>query len=85
MLQCPDKGCTLGQFGTPPASRKCMGEKPQCVSVSVLMKRAGVISFFTRRVLQRWQRGEIDTDTAVELLRSDDTVRLVRVWSAAPE
>jgi len=55
------------------------------VSVSILMKRAGAMSFFTRRVLQRWQRGEIDTDQAVDLLRSDDSVRLIRVWSTAPE
>ena len=48
------------------------------------MKRAGV-SFFTRRVLQRWQRGEIDTDQVVELLRTDEAVRMVRVWTAAPE
>jgi len=48
------------------------------------MKSAGV-SFFTRRVLQRWQRGEIDTDTVVELLRRDDAVRLVQVWKPAPE
>jgi hypothetical protein len=48
------------------------------------MKRAGV-SFFTRRVLQRWQRGEIDTDKVVELLRTDEAVRMVHVWTQAPE
>jgi hypothetical protein len=48
------------------------------------MKRAGV-SFFTQRVLQRWQRGEIDIDKAIELLQTDDAVRLVRVWPAVIE
>ena len=62
-----------------------MSDKSRSLSVSVLVKRAGAISFFTRRVLQRWQRGEIDTDKAVELLRSDDTVRVVRVWGHLPE
>jgi hypothetical protein len=48
------------------------------------MKRADV-SFFTRRVLQRWQRGEIGIDEAVELLQTDDAVRMVRVWPALTE
>ena len=48
------------------------------------MKCDGV-SFFTRRVLQRWQRGEIDTDKVVELLRTDDAVRMVHVWTPASE
>src|SRR3712207_510980 len=41
------------------------------VPVGDLIKQSGV-SFFTRRVLQRWLRGEISTDTAVELIQSDD-------------
>ena len=53
-------------------------------SLNILMKRAGV-SFFTRRVLQRWQRGEIGIDEAVELLQTDDAVRMVRVWPAVTE
>jgi len=49
-------------------------------SARILVRRAGV-SFFTRRMLQRWERGEIDTDQLVALLRTDDTVHSVRVWS----
>ena len=37
--------------------------------------------FFTRRVLQRWLRGEISTDTAVELIQSDDAGRIVGHWT----
>jgi hypothetical protein len=48
--------------------------------VSVLLKRSGV-SFFTRRVLQRWLRGEITTDTAIELIESDDAGRLIGTWT----
>jgi len=48
--------------------------------VSVLLKRSGV-SFFTRRVLQRWLRGEISTDTAIELIQSDDAGRLIGTWN----
>ena len=44
------------------------------------MKRSG-ISFFTRRVLQRWLRGEITTDTAVELIQSDDAGRITGTWN----
>ena len=50
------------------------------IPVSVLLKRSGV-SFFTRRVLQRWLRGEITTDTAIELIRSDDAGRLIGTWT----
>jgi len=54
--------------------------------LNIVMKRAGAgVSSFTRRALQRWQRGEIDTDEVVELLQTDDDVRMVRVWPAAPE
>lgn len=53
-------------------------------SVRILVKRAGV-SFFTRRALQRWERGEIDTDQLVALLRTDDTVHTVRIWAPAPK
>jgi hypothetical protein len=35
-------------------------------------------SFFTRRVFQRWCRGEISTDMAAELLRPRETARRVR-------
>jgi hypothetical protein len=44
------------------------------------MKRSGV-SFFTRRVLQRWVRGEITTDTAVELIQADEAERLIGTWT----
>ena len=50
------------------------------VPVSLLLKHSGV-SFFTRRVLQRWLRGEITTDTAIELIQSDDAGRLIGTWT----
>ena len=50
-------------------------------SVRILVKRAN-LSFFTRRMLQRWERGEIDTDQLVQFLRMDDAVH-VRVWQAS--
>jgi hypothetical protein len=53
-------------------------------AVNLLMKRSGV-TFFTRRVLQRWLRGEISTDTAIELIESDDAVRIVAAWRPRPE
>ena len=49
------------------------------VAVNLLMRRSGV-TFFTRRVLQRWLRGEISTDTAIQLIESDDAVRIVAAW-----
>jgi hypothetical protein len=45
----------------------------------VLIKRSG-IDFYTRRVLQRWQRGEISTDTAVDLLAPAQAERLIGTW-----
>ena len=50
------------------------------VPESILMKRSGV-SLFTRRVLQRWLRGEISTDTAVELIQSDQAERIIGTWT----
>lgn len=50
------------------------------VPVHILMKRSGV-SFFTRRVLQRWVRGEISTDVAVELIQADEAERLIGTWT----
>jgi hypothetical protein len=52
-------------------------------SLKILVKRPGV-SFFTRRMLQRWERGELNTEELVALLRTDDTVRMVRVWTPQP-
>jgi hypothetical protein len=37
-------------------------------------------SFFTRRVLQRWTRGEISIDKVVQLLQPTDGTRLVGAW-----
>ncbi len=48
--------------------------------MSLLLKHSGV-SFFTRRVLQRWLRGEISTDTAIELIQADDAGRLIGMWT----
>jgi hypothetical protein len=49
--------------------------------VSILTKRSG-LSFFTRRVLQRWFRGEISTDTAVELIQAEDAGRIIGHWTS---
>jgi hypothetical protein len=53
------------------------------VPLAMLMKGSGV-SFFTRRVLQRWARGEITTDTAVELIQFDEAERLINAWTRPP-
>ena len=50
------------------------------VPLATLMRGSGV-SFFTRRVLQRWARGEISTDTAVELIQFDEAERLINAWT----
>ena len=47
---------------------------------AVLMKRSGV-SFFTRRVLQRWLRGELTTDAALELIATQDAERIISAWT----
>jgi hypothetical protein len=52
----------------------------QGIPVDILLKRSG-LSFFTRRVLQRWCRGEISTDTAVELIQADEADRLIGTWT----
>jgi len=57
-----------------------MNSEQRGIPVSILLKRSGV-SFFTRRVLQRWLRGEITTDTAIELIQSDDAGRLIGTWT----
>ena len=54
--------------------------EPRGVPVSILMRRSGV-SFYTRRVLQRWLRGEIDVDTAVELIQMDEAERIISAWT----
>ena len=59
---------------------KCMNSPPGSVPLSILMKGSR-LSFFTRRVLQRWSRGEITTDTAVELIQSDEAERLIHAWT----
>ena len=66
--------------GTGSAYVKGMTANPRGLPVSLLMKRSG-ISFYTRRVLQRWLRGEITTDTAVELIQSDDAARITGMWT----
>ena len=35
------------------------------------VQRAGIGKFYTLRVLQRWQRGEIDTQAAADLLNAE--------------
>jgi hypothetical protein len=59
---------------------ECMNSPPGSVPLSILMKGSR-LSFFTRRVLQRWSRGEITTDTAVELIQSDEAERLIHAWT----
>lgn len=51
------------------------------MTLHTLMKGSG-IDFFTRRTLQRWERGEISTDTVVELLQANETARVIRAWRA---
>ena len=50
------------------------------IPAAILMKRSGV-SFFTRRVLQRWLRGEITTDAAIALIATQDAERIVDAWT----
>ena len=50
------------------------------IPAAILMKHSGV-SFFTRRVLQRWLRGEITTDTAIELIGTQDAERIIGAWT----
>jgi hypothetical protein len=57
-----------------------MTSEQRGVPASMLMKRSGV-SFFTRRVLQRWLRGEISTDTAIELIQADEAERIIDTWT----
>ena len=45
-----------------------------------LIKHSG-ISFFTIRVLQRWCRGEITTDVAVDLIQTDEAARIIGTWT----
>jgi len=59
-----------------------MNSEQRGVRVKLLMKRSG-ISFFTQRVLQRWMRGEISTDVAVELIQSDEAGRIIGTWNNA--
>lgn len=51
------------------------------MTLRLLMKGSG-IDFFTRRTLQRWERGEITTDTVVDLLQAHEAARVIRAWRA---
>ena len=57
-----------------------MDYPPSGAPLAILIKGSS-LSFFTRRVLQRWSRGEISTDTAVELIQSDEAERLIHAWT----
>jgi hypothetical protein len=46
---------------------------------NVVLRQSG-IGFYARRVMQRWQRGEISTDAARELLEPLDVARLVGAY-----
>ena len=48
-------------------------------ALHTLTKHSGA-TFFARRVLQRWSRGEISRDTAVQLLQPTEAARLVGTW-----
>jgi phosphoribosyl-AMP cyclohydrolase len=63
-----------------------MSAKHGPAALEALVKQSG-INFYSRRVLQRWQRGEISTDIAVELLQADEAGRLIGTWASthAPE
>ena len=45
------------------------------------MIKASGISFFTIRVLQRWCRGEITTDAALDLIQPDEAARIMGAWN----
>jgi hypothetical protein len=49
--------------------------------VSVSMKHAG-LSFYSRRMLQRWERGEIDTAQLLTVLRKYDGAQMICIWKA---
>ena len=51
------------------------------MTLRTLLKGSGV-DFFTRRTLQRWERGEISTDMVVDLLQANETARVIRAWRA---
>jgi hypothetical protein len=59
--------------------RPVMSIEQRDAATKLLMRRSGV-SFFTRRVLQRWMRGELSTDAAIDLIECDDAVRIVAAW-----
>lgn len=59
-----------------------MNLDPGRAALRRLMRNSGV-SFFALRVLQRWSRGEITTDAAVELLQPEDAARLVGTWTSS--
>jgi hypothetical protein len=40
----------------------------QIGNLAAAVQRSGVANFYTLRVLQRWQRGELDTEAAARLL-----------------
>jgi hypothetical protein len=48
-------------------------------ALRTLTKHSGA-SFFTRRVLQRWSRGEISADTVFQLLQPAEAGALVGTW-----
>jgi hypothetical protein len=58
-----------------------MNAKHGPAALKALVKQSG-INFYSRRVLQRWQRGEISTDIAVELLQADEAGRLIGTWAS---
>lgn len=58
-------------------------ERDQNSTPHGLSKVSGM-EFFARRVFQRWSRGEISTDTAVQLLRPVDAQRPSKLRSPGP-
>jgi hypothetical protein len=56
-----------------------MTDTVSVATLNAVLRRSGV-SFFARRVMQRWQRGELSTDAAQELLQPNDVARLVGAW-----
>ena len=56
-----------------------MTDSASDATLNVVLKHSGV-SFYARRVMQRWQRGEISTETARELLEPIEVARLVGAY-----
>jgi hypothetical protein len=56
-----------------------MTDSASDATLKVVVRQSGV-SFYARRVMQRWERGEITTDAARELLEPGEVARLIGAY-----